>query len=409
MSRRSARRRSASRSANRSRAGRRSSRTSFLDTCSGARTCRTSGSTASTIRGRATRSGAGLSSSRATSAGKALTLVRNPRYWGPHLARFDRLVLRYDVVDPVASILNGDVDIVGVFPPAVPQALRSRTSKSSPFPVPPMTTSPSGSGPEATPLCTACSFDGPLRTASTGRRSGVRSADAASPSRASSTSPRVPTSARTGRATTRGRPSPASCSLRLGASVGRTASTRARGDGPRCASLRVPSPTETGGARGRAGATAEDRRRGRSRVVPNPQFAATFVPRGQFDVALFGWQFEPEPAAATPIYSCGGADNYTGYCSRPVSRLLAQASRTLDPAAQARILNAADRMIAADVPVLPLFQITPPTAVRTGVRGYAPAALQPLRRRRDTGGSTASGRGALVQPPASSSRPSIAR
>ena len=61
-----------------------------------------------------------------------------------------------------------------------------------------------------------------------------------------------------------------------------------------------------------------------------------------------------------------------------MSRLLAQASRTLDPAAQARILNAADRMIAADVPVLPLFQINPPTAVRKGVRGYAPLAYNPF-------------------------------
>jgi peptide/nickel transport system substrate-binding protein len=70
--------------------------------------------------------------------------------------------------------------------------------------------------------------------------------------------------------------------------------------------------------------------------LPPPAFLGTALPRGQFDVALFGWQFDPDPAAAGPVYSCRGVDNYTGYCSRPVSRLLAQASRTLDPAVQPR-------------------------------------------------------------------------
>ena len=112
--------------------------------------------------------------------------------------------------------------------------------------------------------------------------------------------------------------------------------------------------------------------------VPPPAFLGTVLPRGQFDVALFGWLFDPDPAAAGPIYSCRGLDNYTGYCSRPVSRLLARASRTLDPAVQARILNAADRMIAADVPVLPLLQLNPASAVRTSVKGFIKLPANPF-------------------------------
>ena len=59
-----------------------------------------------------------------------------------------------------------------------------------------------------------------------------------------------------------------------------------------------------------------------------------------------------------------------------MSRALDRAARTLDPAAQARILNAA-RLIAADLPVLPLIQTNPPTVVRTSVEGFVKLPLNP--------------------------------
>ena len=69
-------------------------------------------------RGRARRSGAAPSSSRAWIAAEQLTLVRNPRYWGPHTAYLDRLVIRF--CRPAAPITRrgardasgrGDVDM----------------------------------------------------------------------------------------------------------------------------------------------------------------------------------------------------------------------------------------------------------------------------------------------------------
>jgi ABC-type transport system substrate-binding protein len=46
--------------------------------------------------------------------GKQLTLVRNPRYWGPHRAYLDRIVLRYDIgIGDVPDALRvGEVDVV---------------------------------------------------------------------------------------------------------------------------------------------------------------------------------------------------------------------------------------------------------------------------------------------------------
>lgn len=46
--------------------------------------------------------------------GKQITLVRNPRYWGPHLAYVDRLVQRFmtpDPLDPLATVRENEVDV----------------------------------------------------------------------------------------------------------------------------------------------------------------------------------------------------------------------------------------------------------------------------------------------------------
>lgn len=111
--------------------------------------------------------------------------------------------------------------------------------------------------------------------------------------------------------------------------------------------------------------------------VAQSAFVPTVLPSGQFDVALFGWYFDPDPASASSVYSCGSVDNFTGYCSIPVSRRLALAAHTLDATEQARILNAADRMIAADVPVLPLFQNNPACVVRASVRSFVKLPFNP--------------------------------
>ena len=64
-------------------------------TLSGGRTSKGCGATGSRIPGRARRSGAARSFSRAGIAGKQMILVRNPRYWGSHTAYLDRIVIRF--------------------------------------------------------------------------------------------------------------------------------------------------------------------------------------------------------------------------------------------------------------------------------------------------------------------------
>ena len=59
--------------------------------------------------------------------GRQLVLRRNPRYWGPHPAYVDRLVVRFapSATDPTDELKSGELDVaMGVPPPAVPAVRR---------------------------------------------------------------------------------------------------------------------------------------------------------------------------------------------------------------------------------------------------------------------------------------------
>jgi peptide/nickel transport system substrate-binding protein len=92
---------------------------------------------------------------------------------------------------------------------------------------------------------------------------------------------------------------------------------------------------------------------------------------GDFDVALFSWIAGGDAASgARAIFSCGGEDNFTEYCQRLLDADLREAERTLDPDQQGRVLNRADARIAADVPVIPLYQQTQSVAARATLRNF---------------------------------------
>jgi peptide/nickel transport system substrate-binding protein len=303
--------------------------------------------------------------------GKALTLVRNPRYWGAHLARVDRLVIRYDAADPVASLLQGDLDIAFQLPkPLVAPLLTNPDFR---------VVSPPAAGYDH--LAFRVGQGGPrvlrnplIRRAiayGIDREAVARAVAAKRPLQSIVYLVQSPNE-RPNWARYRPQPALARALLaRAGCKRGTDGIFSCAG---RRLSLRVVTSTGIPFRQVTIATIQGQLRKIGVEVVPSYVAQSAFIPnvvaKGRFEVALFGWQFDPDPADAAPIYSCRGIDNYTGYCSRSVSRALAQASRTLDPAAQARILNAADRSIASDVPVLPLFQINPPTVVRRSVKGF---------------------------------------
>ncbi len=93
---------------------------------------------------------------------------------------------------------------------------------------------------------------------------------------------------------------------------------------------------------------------------------------GDFDVALFSWVTGADPAAFVDVFRCRGPSNYTGYCNRQVSRDLRQSDLVLDPERRAALLNRVDAQLAEDVPVIPLYQLSAPVAVRATIRGIVP-------------------------------------
>jgi peptide/nickel transport system substrate-binding protein len=104
--------------------------------------------------------------------------------------------------------------------------------------------------------------------------------------------------------------------------------------------------------------------------APRGAFFDQIVASGSFDLAYFTWVQSPEsPATSGELFGCGGVNNYSGYCQRIATRDLDQARRILDAAQQERVLNRADRQLASDVPVIPLFDLPLAIVTRANIRG----------------------------------------
>jgi peptide/nickel transport system substrate-binding protein len=108
--------------------------------------------------------------------------------------------------------------------------------------------------------------------------------------------------------------------------------------------------------------------------VPRDPFFEQVLPSGEFDAALFAWGVGD--GVVWPEAQCGAASNWTGYCSRLVRRDVQQTDLIVDPQQRARVLNAADAKLARAVPVLPVVQFPVRAAIRTMVRGVVPGGSQ---------------------------------
>jgi peptide/nickel transport system substrate-binding protein len=104
---------------------------------------------------------------------------------------------------------------------------------------------------------------------------------------------------------------------------------------------------------------------------PNVIFGPNGIPGGFYDSAIFAWVNGPDPSWTPGVYGCGGNSNYMGYCSQAVTNLLSASLSETDPTARAADLNAADALLAQDVPSIPLYQRPQFLAYRATLRGIA--------------------------------------
>jgi peptide/nickel transport system substrate-binding protein len=95
---------------------------------------------------------------------------------------------------------------------------------------------------------------------------------------------------------------------------------------------------------------------------------------GNFDAVLFAWL--GFGGLTWPEAWCEHEQNVAGFCSRLITRDIQQADHIVDPAQRARILNAADAKLARAVPALPVVQPVLRAVIRSTVRGIYPGGSQ---------------------------------
>jgi len=317
--------------------------------------------------------------------GRQLVLRRNPRYWGPHPAYVERLVVRFaqSATDPSEELGSGELDVAMGVPPSVVGAVRRQPGMR-------LVTGAAVNfeqlavqlGPNAHPAlrnklvrrALAYGIDRPALVRQTWGE--------IDPSHRVLNSAVYLTQSRyyePNWGAYRYRPAEA---RRLLEQAGcRTGADGIFSCGGERLSLRfVTSPVVSSRAQVLPMIQAQLRAAG---VEVVPVFAApgTFfgqiLPQGAFDVALFSWGSAPA-ASWAGIYGCGGVDNYTRYCQRLVTAHLNQADRILDDRRRGSVLNRADRGLASDVPTIPLFQFVATAAYDTSVRGFRFLPWNPL-------------------------------
>ncbi|MFC5062124.1 ABC transporter family substrate-binding protein [Actinomycetospora atypica] len=87
----------------------------------------------------------------------------------------------------------------------------------------------------------------------------------------------------------------------------------------------------------------------------DPNFLDQRVSQGDYDVALFGWANDPFISSHQSIYTTGGGQNWQGYSNPQVDALMNQAVSNLDANGFRQQWQEVDRLIAADLPSIPLF------------------------------------------------------
>ena len=95
------------------------------------------------------------------------------------------------------------------------------------------------------------------------------------------------------------------------------------------------------------------------------------LPSGDFDLASFTYFVSQDASHKKDTLGCGADQNWSGYCQRLLTRDLDQSDRILDTDERGSVLNRADRQLAKDVPVIPLYEVPTVLAIRKTVRNVA--------------------------------------
>ncbi|TML01895.1 MAG: hypothetical protein E6G36_12665, partial [Actinobacteria bacterium] len=107
----------------------------------------------------------------------------------------------------------------------------------------------------------------------------------------------------------------------------------------------------------------------RNGFVPAGTLFGSHLPDHNFDLAMFTQLVTVDPHYVVSTFSCGSASNYTEYCNRTVTKWLSQSDRELNDAKRLALIVKAGKVLATDVPMIPLFQRPTYLVYKTNVGG----------------------------------------
>jgi peptide/nickel transport system substrate-binding protein len=94
----------------------------------------------------------------------------------------------------------------------------------------------------------------------------------------------------------------------------------------------------------------------------SPNALSERLPNGDYDIILYAWVGSPDISGLDNIYGCrndatnDAQQNTTGYCNGRVTSLLKKANTIFSPSQQAKVTNQAFALMAKQLPTIPLFQ-----------------------------------------------------
>jgi peptide/nickel transport system substrate-binding protein len=107
----------------------------------------------------------------------------------------------------------------------------------------------------------------------------------------------------------------------------------------------------------------------RNAFVPAGTLFGSKLPAHDFDLAMFTYLVTVDPHYVVATFSCGNASNYTEYCNRNVTKWLGQSDRELNDNKRLALIKKVGKVLASDIPMVPLYQRPTYLVYKTSVRG----------------------------------------
>src|SRR5262245_7830000 len=103
--------------------------------------------------------------------------------------------------------------------------------------------------------------------------------------------------------------------------------------------------------------------------VPAGTLFGSKLPSRDFDLAMFTYLVQVDPTYLINTFACGLAANYTEYCNRTVTNLLNKSDHELNDQKRLALIGRVGKILANDVPMIPLYQRPTYLVYKTSVHG----------------------------------------